>query len=231
MDSMPVQWGSISIVFAQMKGFFELLEWAEWDYVINLSAYDYPMMSAEAMYAILSKDPGKAYIEHWRSDGECNYRLSYLTFTTQDQKSIAGGDQKQFSLKSSEFKMYKQHQWMILPRDFVRDLKASQDARDLLAHMEHSLIPDEHYFIMIAMYPSFGWSNRIISDAKRYIEFQPGSSHPRELSFQDRHLLMDKFLARKIHVEKQLDLIQWMDSKRLEKDRELGRVRLGVGEF
>jgi hypothetical protein len=151
-----------------------------------------------------------------------------VNFITQDEKRIVEDESNRFFQKWNEFPVYKQHQWMILPRDFVRDLRASQDAHDLLAHMEHSFIPDEHYFIMIGLYPSFGWSDRIISDTKRYIEFQPGSSHPRELSFQDRHLLMDKFLARKIHVEKQLDLIQWMDSKRLEKDLEFGIIHESV---
>jgi hypothetical protein len=49
----PMQWGGCSIVFAQLEGFYRLLDTADWDYVINLSVYDYPLMSTAAMHHFL----------------------------------------------------------------------------------------------------------------------------------------------------------------------------------
>jgi hypothetical protein len=52
-----MQWGGSSIVFAQLEGFYRLLDIAEWDYVINLSVYDYPLMSTAAMHHFLQVSP------------------------------------------------------------------------------------------------------------------------------------------------------------------------------
>ena len=52
-NPFALQWGSTSIVVAQLEGFYRLLDLAEWDYVINLSAYDYPLLSTDAIHKIL----------------------------------------------------------------------------------------------------------------------------------------------------------------------------------
>ena len=44
-------WGHSSLVFAQLAGFFELLDMgADWEYVINLSGNDYPLRTNDAIY-------------------------------------------------------------------------------------------------------------------------------------------------------------------------------------
>jgi hypothetical protein len=42
--------GSSSIVLAQLEGYFQLLDLGDWDYAINLSADDFPLMSTAAMH-------------------------------------------------------------------------------------------------------------------------------------------------------------------------------------
>ncbi|KAI3654916.1 hypothetical protein MP228_000296 [Amoeboaphelidium protococcarum] len=50
-------WGQSSLVFAQLAGFFELLEMdSEWDYVINLSANDLMLRSNDVIYDDLVSD-------------------------------------------------------------------------------------------------------------------------------------------------------------------------------
>ncbi|KAI9192945.1 uncharacterized protein BJ171DRAFT_33426 [Polychytrium aggregatum] len=51
--SLPLAWGGSGIVFAQIAGFFNLHDLARWDYVINLSGYDYPLMSTSTIHDIL----------------------------------------------------------------------------------------------------------------------------------------------------------------------------------
>lgn len=60
-------WGHISLVLTQLSGFWELLDMADWSYLINLSNYDYPIKSNAAMYEILSrpKNHDKLWIQHW----------------------------------------------------------------------------------------------------------------------------------------------------------------------
>ena len=48
--------GSSSIVIAQLEGYFQLLDLADWDYAINLSAEDFPLMSTAAMHKTLEVD-------------------------------------------------------------------------------------------------------------------------------------------------------------------------------
>ena len=45
-----IQWGLSSIVFAQIDGFFQLLDEGNWDFVVNLSASDYPLRSTDYIH-------------------------------------------------------------------------------------------------------------------------------------------------------------------------------------
>lgn len=55
--------GHIDIVYSQLSGFWELLDMADWDYVINLSNYDWPLRHNQQIHSILQKHPGHSYIE------------------------------------------------------------------------------------------------------------------------------------------------------------------------
>ena len=65
-------WGHISLVWMQLNGFFELLDLADWDHVINLSASDYPLRSSMDIHKWLSleKNKGMSFAEDW-DDGTC----------------------------------------------------------------------------------------------------------------------------------------------------------------
>jgi hypothetical protein len=51
-------------VIAQLEGYFQLLDLADWDYAINLSAEDFPLMSTAAMHKKLEVCPN--YYESYR---------------------------------------------------------------------------------------------------------------------------------------------------------------------
>ncbi|TPX68329.1 hypothetical protein SpCBS45565_g03205 [Spizellomyces sp. 'palustris'] len=245
-NSFNMNWGASSIVFGQLQGFFTLMDLADWDYVINLSGYDYPVRSSKAIHAILERDPGKAYIEHWY-DSEIEWRLERPFFLTRSRTSVrtpSTAPERRFPL-DHRFRSIKHHQWMILPRAFVQYLRSSQDAHDLLAWSEHSWIPDESYFGMVALAKSSaegGWSDKVINDCKRFIYFEKGALHPIWLKNGDEGKLepggkvevslplnstqladaskrpREFFFVRKINSLWEKGIRQWMDDRRREVD-------------
>ncbi|KAJ3082768.1 Xylosyltransferase 2 [Quaeritorhiza haematococci] len=60
-------WGHISLVMMQINGFFELRDLAEWDYVINLSNYDWPLRTNIDIHTSLSNHTGKNWVQYWTS--------------------------------------------------------------------------------------------------------------------------------------------------------------------
>ncbi|KAJ3190322.1 hypothetical protein HDU85_000617 [Gaertneriomyces sp. JEL0708] len=247
-DPMVLHWGGSSLVMAQLEGFFRLQDLADWDYVVNLSGYDYPLRSTSAMHAILERDPGKAYIRYWPNN-EVNRRLSQPSFLDESGRSMykpGMAPHRKYSL-SHRFGPMKHHQWMILPNDFVSYLRTSTDAHDLLAWIEHSFIPDEDYFAMVALAKSTeegGWRENVVNDCKRYIRFNPGAPHPNWLRDGDEDKLEpgarvevalprsmrtgtveeseeEYFFVRKVNSRWESKLRAWMDNKRREVDEAL----------
>jgi hypothetical protein len=64
-------WGHASMVWMELNGFWELAELAEWEYVINLSAMDFPLRRSREIYRLLEGSPyrGMNFIEYWLDDG------------------------------------------------------------------------------------------------------------------------------------------------------------------
>ncbi len=60
-------YGHVSMVFTQLDGFWALEQLAEWEYVINLSCYDYPLVRNDVIYRTLSQKEykGKSIISSW----------------------------------------------------------------------------------------------------------------------------------------------------------------------
>jgi hypothetical protein len=61
-------WGHISLVLTQLSGFWELLDLADWDYIINLSNYDYPLKKNSQIHKYLTQPQYKDqnFIEYWQ---------------------------------------------------------------------------------------------------------------------------------------------------------------------
>src|SRR5688500_2285792 len=55
-------WGHISLVHMQLSGFFELRDLADWDYVINLSNYEWPLLDNLGIRNQLNKESGEKEI-------------------------------------------------------------------------------------------------------------------------------------------------------------------------
>ncbi|TPX33529.1 hypothetical protein SmJEL517_g03625 [Synchytrium microbalum] len=211
-----IHWGGGSMVMMMIEGFLKLLDLGDWDYVVNLSGYDYPLLEGEAIHSILERDPGKIYLTHWQ-DSETPRRLELVFLAGADQKFVvrpSAGPDRSFPYKN-KFTPIKHHQWLILPRDFISYLRTSQEAIDLLSWAEHAWVPDEWYFGMVIMASPY-WRDRIHTRCGRYINFPHGALHPnwierRDLSKIARAGIGSYFFARKVWIVGDEKVVKWLD--------------------
>ncbi|KAI8845944.1 core-2/I-branching enzyme-domain-containing protein [Chytriomyces cf. hyalinus JEL632] len=188
--SYEVTWGHGSIVWVQMNGFFELLDLADWDYVINMSASDWPMRKSREIHRVLTQPEylGNSLIQYWPDDFSFSRRLlPHLHIRHPKFHDITVWHMNQIGIMVPPFprwRFVKHHQWMILARDFVDHLRDSDQVALALAYWENMLIPDESFFGTVFLNtPQF--SNRILNTNKRFLKFakQP-ASHPETLSMK-----------------------------------------------
>ena len=108
------QWGGSSLVFMELEGFFQLMDMAEWDYVINLSVHDYPLANTSTIHHILEKTPQKSYIGHWVGDSETFRRISHVGIISKAKKRIRiDFDRLRLFTLGDRFYPVKQLQWMV----------------------------------------------------------------------------------------------------------------------
>lgn len=63
--------GHISRLFSLLNGYYELMDAAVWDYVINLSVFDWPLESNKEIYTILEEyGKQKSWISLWRDSSK-----------------------------------------------------------------------------------------------------------------------------------------------------------------
>ncbi|KAJ1562160.1 hypothetical protein HK405_015209 [Cladochytrium tenue] len=181
-------WGHISLVWMQLSGFWELLDLADWDYVINLSGHDFPLRRSREIARLLDLEHnrGMSSIGHWIDSKEIAARLfrphvpdptlPSVEFSMVDLTSTVGHR----SPPQTSWRWCKQHQWMILTRDLVEFLREDKDALRWLAFAEHTWIPDESFFCAVAI-NSPNFRGRVNTTSRRFIRFDSGSMHPHSL--------------------------------------------------
>ncbi|KAJ3332871.1 hypothetical protein HDU76_012795 [Blyttiomyces sp. JEL0837] len=230
-------WGHISLVWMELSGYWELLELAEWDVVINLSAADFPFRRSREMHRFLTseKNKGKSFIGHWEDTITSANRLTRAHLPSASRNSVEWSmvhplESGLINPPFPAWKNCKQHQWMVLTREFVQYLKTSSDALQMLAFSEYNWIPDESYFCTVAINsPEF--KDTIVPDSLRFLEFPNGHTHPHvlDLTWIDHFPAQDfdaeihqpappqHLFARKIypHSEAGANLTNWIREKHL----------------
>ncbi|KAJ3413172.1 hypothetical protein HDV05_008375 [Chytridiales sp. JEL 0842] len=183
-------WGHVSLVWMQLSGYWELLDMADFEYVINLSAFDFPLRRPEEMYRFLKKQGrkgGEVFIEYWSANSESTERLTRPHLPRADRPSIEYSlhHPQELGLMYPPFRSWsivKHHQWMILTQDFVKHLREWEEMMDMLAFMEYAWIPDES-FLGIAALNSPVYKDLIIRRSYRYLQFT-GTEHPTMLGME-----------------------------------------------
>eukprot|EP00842_Homolaphlyctis_polyrhiza_P003002 jgi/Hompol1/3702/HPOL_000837-RA len=221
-------WGHSSLVFTQLSGFWELLDMADWDYIVNLSNYDYPLKRNRDMHRFLMTDAnrGKNFIEHWAQTDDLAERFYRAHIGLADYSSLY--HPQGLGVTSWPFprwRAFKHHQWMIVTPDLIKHLRSDIDALNFLAFQEHTYIPDESYFATVLLNsPQF--RDTVVNDAKRYLRFGTiDAAHPSWLGYKDRHLFPPGesepsfYFIRKINVLgnefQEAKLLKWIEDNHM----------------
>ncbi|KAI8854946.1 hypothetical protein BC829DRAFT_438816 [Chytridium lagenaria] len=216
-------WGYISLVWIEISGFYEKSR--EIHRVLSLPQY-------------INKD--FMFIEDSADIGEMSKRLTRPHLPNRpNNDGIYVHSPKEIGLMYPPFpnwRVCKQHQWMILSRDTVNYFRTSHSAALALAYIEHSWIPDE------VMVNNQTLLNRVVNDNKRYLRFLPNEFHPKTLDINCTSDLGDGrteaekedpqyLFARKVDVRTRegKELVEWIRKNHIE--RNLLRGRNAYGEL
>eukprot|EP00871_Galdieria_phlegrea_P002299 jgi/Galph1/306/GphlegSOOS_G5089.1 len=208
-----VSYMGISMVLNTIAGMQALTKMGWFDFFINLSGSDYPLVSQLRIRQILGharkRDPLPNFVwtddqpEKWRS------RISELHFdpaifenvdalqVIQDfplVKASPSTVQHPFA-NQSLFSLSKCEAWMIISRQFVEYIIESTEAKEMLLRFAHSLVADEHYFcsLMHTRKESFPQINSTL----RFILWwhpQLGNSGARPFPLDDKWWIVGKSL-------------------------------------
>jgi hypothetical protein len=63
VEPLEVTWGGYSLCEAEWRGLTSLVERGEWDYLMNITGQDYPLMTRARMVEELSRRPGANYVD------------------------------------------------------------------------------------------------------------------------------------------------------------------------
>lgn len=137
-----------SAVAAVLRGAAVLLRvGAEWDWLVTLSAADYPLVTQDdLLYAFSSVPRDLSFIDH-RPDSETHHVVvldQNLLQSTNAEISIASGHRE----KPDAFELFRGSPWPILSRAFTEHCVAAPDnlPRTLLMYFSNSLEAKEFYF-------------------------------------------------------------------------------------
>lgn len=235
-----VAWAHISLIWVELRAFFDLLDLIQFEYIINLSGTDYPLKSAKTIYEHLQKKPASNWL-WWNAESKNAWELEYRMQNMFHCRELQAGTEwenrcsyppqphglREFDGFKDLFpRLYKTSQWMILHSSAVSYLRSSEAGKLLLMHSEHSHIPDEMFFS--TYFAASPFSGRTFRDPKRLM-FWNGGSHPHEWNKLEKPVIeswADHFLwIRKVDVIRDPELKEFLDDVR-RKDKMSSRIVL-----
>eukprot|EP00903_Cladosiphon_okamuranus_P019304 g17744.t1 len=185
VPALDVSWGGYTITLTAIFGICSMVQWSdEWDFFINLSASDFPLLPQSELTAVLGQyaDVGMNFV----SGAPLNERnrvevlIDDQGLYRETQTSKAGRPLKVAKARlppsKSMFTVYKGEFWVILHRSFCRYIEASPDnvARSLQAYFSRFRISDESYFQTVLCHP-LAPSFRVHPDNLRFVSWPPVS--------------------------------------------------------
>ncbi|CAN0083954.1 unnamed protein product, partial [Ectocarpus sp. 8 AP-2014] len=162
--ALDVSWGGYTITLTAIFGICTMVQWNdEWDFFINLSASDFPLLPQSELTTVLGKyaDVGMNFVsgEPLNERNRVEVLIDDQGLYREKQSSKAGRPLKvgkaRLPPSKSMFTVYKGEFWVILHRSFCKYLEASPDnvARSLQAYFSKFRISDESYFQTVLCHP------------------------------------------------------------------------------
>jgi len=208
-----VSYMGISMVLNTIAGMEALAESYSWDFFINLSGSDYPLLSQPRIRKILGhakqRLPRPNFMWIDGNSEKWGNRLAQLHFdpalypeapvshnsnSFELLQAIPPGAQHPFA-NVSWFSFAKCEAWMILSNEFVNYIIRSIDSKELLIKFAHSLAADEHFFCSLLksredIYPHINSTMRFIL----WWHPQLGNSGARPFTLDDKWWIVGKSL-------------------------------------
>eukprot|EP00611_Tribonema_gayanum_P013757 TRINITY_DN24977_c0_g1_i1.p1 TRINITY_DN24977_c0_g1~~TRINITY_DN24977_c0_g1_i1.p1 ORF type:complete len:372 (-),score=31.25 TRINITY_DN24977_c0_g1_i1:34-1149(-) len=199
-NPVQVSWGRFSMLLTALHGLSSAIGWSsQWDFWINLSPADMPLLTADEMRLVLgalSRDRPVSFMgctrpdweqvrpdrRHTYMDDEGLYRslpkprgrLSVIQHAPKPMRGVARPPPDLFDVYKGEF-------WVVLHRSLAEYIHHSPDnvARSVYLYLAATYISDELFFQTVACHPKLPASFHIINDSLRFIRWPPKSrGHP-----------------------------------------------------
>ncbi|KAJ3206082.1 hypothetical protein HDU67_008406 [Dinochytrium kinnereticum] len=137
-----------SMVWMQLNGYFQLLDLANWDVVINLMPQDVPVKSASDIAAVFarSENKGKLFIQHYYPEVHTASRMLLQNVLSSGRQNVYYDEAVLLFPPFHSWRFCEHSPWMILTRDFIEYLRISDKAATYLAYAEHHLQPSSLFF-------------------------------------------------------------------------------------
>ncbi len=226
---VPCYWGGFGIVAATLECVRTALRLnATFDYALLLSGQDYPIKPLRSIFAFLTAQPGKQFIETFRLDrpnrwsthtdaGEAMNRISWYTLAVRSRR-IHIPVRRQFP---SGLTPYGGSQWWCLSRECLAyiDEYLSRNPQ-ILRFFRNVYIPDESFFQTIISNSRF--EHDVVSDDLHYSDWTtPPYPWPRILDASDFDSLRssDKLFARKFDIARDESILDLVDREILFADK------------
>ncbi len=165
MQREPVTYAGISMVLNTLNAMQLLLEKKlNWNYFINLSGSDYPILSAKHQRFLLANGPHRANYFHLCDQAHANksskHRLGAFYVDHSLGFTNRTGSLQYLGMKNPiharlGFVYVKAEAWMVTSRSFASYATSSPSSRKLLAASSYSKISDEMFFPTLAYNSNF----------------------------------------------------------------------------
>ncbi|CAN0471159.1 unnamed protein product [Ascophyllum nodosum] len=218
--AVDVSWGGYTLTLTAIFGLSKMVQSSDdWDYFINLSASDFPLLPQAELKDVLGRyaDAGLSFVEgaplNERNRVEVMIDDQGLYREKQARTTNAGRPLKvgrpRLPPSESMFTVFKREFWIILHRSFCEYIEASPDnvGRSLQVYFSRFRISDESYFHTVLCHPPAP-SFPVYSDNLRFVSCPPVSEghyvlHPDPITRDnvDEAIQSGALFARKFDTE------------------------------
>lgn len=189
MESEMVTYRGISMVLNILSALQVACEKSDdWDFFINVSGSDYPLVSVRNQRALLASEDfvGRnrsffSYSEKEWWDESHEYRFERIFTDTslsfnESTNQVLDSYIDQPMARSHNFTFTAAEAWMILHRSYAEYILSSSVARRMLLAFSSSLEPEEHYFSTLA-YNVEVFNNSVVPHALRHVVWVHNGQH------------------------------------------------------
>eukprot|EP00177_Eucheuma_denticulatum_P001063 GFKZ01001942.1.p1 GENE.GFKZ01001942.1~~GFKZ01001942.1.p1 ORF type:complete len:387 (+),score=39.59 GFKZ01001942.1:284-1444(+) len=189
MESEMVTYRGISMVLNILSALQAACEKSDdWDFFINVSGSDYPLVSVRNQRALLASEDFLArnrsffsYSEKEWWDESHEYRFDRIFTDTslsfnESTNQVLDSYIDQPMARTHNFTFTAAEAWMILHRSYAEYILSSSVARRMLLAFSSSLEPEEHYFSTLA-YNVEMFNNSVVPHALRHVVWVHNGEH------------------------------------------------------